>query len=101
MLVTTRSDTNGLASDIGAPLGVAILKELALRIVAEVESLSGSRAPDVASGISIYEETQRYEMALIRCALRLTNGHQRRAAKLLGIKVTTLNSKIKRYDIHL
>jgi len=31
--------------------------------------------------------------------LSQTHGHQRRAARLLGVKATTLNAKIKRYKI--
>jgi DNA-binding NtrC family response regulator len=42
---------------------------------------------------------RRFECDLIRWALARTNGHQRRAARLLNIKVTTLNAKIKRYGI--
>ncbi len=38
---------------------------------------------------------------LIRNALQRTRGNQRRAAKLLGVKVTTLNCKIKRFGIEL
>jgi len=36
---------------------------------------------------------------LIRRALEITGGHQSRAAKLLGMNNTTLNSKIKVYNI--
>jgi DNA-binding NtrC family response regulator len=42
---------------------------------------------------------QRYESELIRQALQRTHGNQRRAAKLLGVKVTTLNCKIRRLGI--
>jgi len=42
---------------------------------------------------------QRYESELIRDALQRTRGNQRRAAKLLGVKVTTLNCKIKRLGL--
>jgi DNA-binding NtrC family response regulator len=42
-----------------------------------------------------------FEAALIRNALVKTGGRQRRAARLLGVKVTTLNTKIKRHNINL
>ena len=42
---------------------------------------------------------KRFEIALIRTALVKTKGNQAQAAVLLGVKHTTLNSKIKRYQI--
>jgi DNA-binding NtrC family response regulator len=42
---------------------------------------------------------RRFETDLIRWALMRTGGHQRRAARMLNLKVTTLNAKIKRYRI--
>jgi DNA-binding NtrC family response regulator len=48
---------------------------------------------------SLSEEVRRLEIDLIRYALRRTGGHQGEAARLLGMKPTTLNSKIKRYHI--
>ena len=47
----------------------------------------------------LQNEVQRYEADLIRSALVKTGGRQRHAARLLGVKVTTLNAKIKKYDI--
>ena len=55
--------------------------------------------PDLARGISFYDEVSRFEIDLIRRALEFTGGHQSRAAKLLGMNNTTLNSKIKAYNI--
>jgi transcriptional regulator with PAS, ATPase and Fis domain len=52
-------------------------------------------------GIQFYEEVQRFEIELIKQALEQTGGHQSRAAKLLGLNTTTLNSKIKSYNIKL
>jgi len=56
---------------------------------------------DIARGISFYDEVSRFEIELIRRALELTGGHQSRAAKLLGMNNTTLNSKIKVYNIRI
>jgi DNA-binding NtrC family response regulator len=50
-------------------------------------------------GIDFYEEVKRYEIALIRKALRLTRGHQKHAASLLKMRPTTLNMKLKLYKI--
>lgn len=49
--------------------------------------------------ISLRDEVQRFEANLIRSALAYTGGRQRRAARLLGMNVSTLNSRIKRYKI--
>jgi DNA-binding NtrC family response regulator len=54
---------------------------------------------DLTRGISFYDEDSRFEIELIRRALEFTSGHQSRAAKLLGMNNTTLNSKIKVYNI--
>jgi DNA-binding NtrC family response regulator len=54
---------------------------------------------DIGRGVNFYEEVKRFEIDLIRRALDQTAGHQSRAARLLGLNATTLNSKIKTYDI--
>ena len=54
---------------------------------------------DISKGIDFYEEVERFEVALITRALEETGGQQRRAARLLGMKATTLNAKIKHYRI--
>ncbi len=54
---------------------------------------------DIGRGISFYDEVSRFEIELIRRALEITGGHQSKAAKLLGMNNTTLNSKIKVYNI--
>jgi len=57
------------------------------------------RSLNVLEGVDFYGEVKRFETGLIRLALDQTHGHQAQAAKLLGIKPTTLNSKIKLYGI--
>jgi DNA-binding NtrC family response regulator len=53
----------------------------------------------IAQGISFYDEVAKFEIRLIRRALEITGGNQSRAARLLGMNTTTLNSKIKAYNI--
>jgi DNA-binding NtrC family response regulator len=56
---------------------------------------------DVSRGVNFYDEVRRFEIDIIRRALDQTGGHQSRAARLLGMNATTLNSKIKTYNIQL
>ena len=69
----------------------------ALKAIAESEGVSTDI--DIARGISFYDEVKKFEIDLIRRALEQTGGHQSRAARLLGLNATTLNSKIKTYNI--
>jgi DNA-binding NtrC family response regulator len=52
-------------------------------------------------GIDLFQEVKGFEINLIKLALKQTHGHQARAAKLLNINPTTLNSKIKLYGIEV
>ena len=94
------------AADAGAQdqatsaLKINTLKELTLALLKEVESLKEAQPPEGGrANVNFSEEVRRFETELIRWALLRTGGHQRRAARLLNIKVTTLNAKIKRYGI--
>ena len=81
-------------------LKINTLKELTLALLKEVESLKEAQPPEGGrANVNFSEEVRRFETELIRWALLRTGGHQRRAARLLNIKVTTLNAKIKRYGI--
>ena len=92
-----------------APDRVQGLVDLALMLLREAETLArdkafteasaSSRSFNIAEGIVFYLEVERFETRLIKLALDHTRGNQSRAAKLLGIKPTTLNSKIKLYGI--
>src|SRR6267142_4791229 len=77
------------------------LRELTFKLLRKVESIGDVHTPDVQSGLDFYDEVSRFEIDLIKRALIQTGGHQRRAARLLNLKVTTLNSKIKHYNIRL
>lgn len=60
------------------------------------------RSPTTENGnhkVKLYDEVRKFEADLIRAALVRTGGNQSRAARLLGVKHTTLNAKIKRYGI--
>ena len=53
----------------------------------------------IPDGGDFYSEVQRFEIGLIEEALKLSNGNRSRAARRLSLKVSTLNSKIKRYGL--
>ncbi|MEZ5346704.1 MAG: helix-turn-helix domain-containing protein [Pyrinomonadaceae bacterium] len=52
-----------------------------------------------SDGIDFYQAKRLYEINLIKQALRATRGHQAKAAKLLKMRTSTLNSFIKRHKI--
>jgi DNA-binding NtrC family response regulator len=99
-------ESNGNSASLEAPPRLSELalnnlnnlREAALTLLREVESLTNNRQ-EPEKRLGLQEEVQRYEIELIRSALQRTRGNQRRAAKLLGVKVTTLNCKIKRFGI--
>lgn len=78
------------------------LKTIALLLLHEIESVQ-KRLVEPAlmtdENRSLSDEVESFEIDMIRQALIKSHGHQRRAAKILGTKVTTLNAKIKRYNI--
>ena len=82
---------------------LSVLSQSLLREVEALKSNTKSESEiieEVREGkIDLEKEVQKYEVELIRCALVRTGGRQRRAAKLLNVKISTLNAKIKRYGI--
>ena len=65
--------------------------------LAEVSSLFANL--NVRSEVNFFEEVRRFEMRLISRALEITGGNQARAARILGLGSTTLNYKIKSYEL--
>lgn len=54
---------------------------------------------DTDGSIDFFEEVRQFEIRLIRRALELAGGNQARAAQLLGLGTTTLNYKVKQYEL--
>jgi len=85
------------------------IREMAGALLEEAESLDHDSALaettatvenlNLESGVDFYEEVKRFEMRLIARALQLTSGNQARAARMLGLGTTTLNYKIKCYEM--
>jgi transcriptional regulator with GAF, ATPase, and Fis domain len=77
------------------------LKEVVLQLLCDLQRVEEVNALNIESGFDFYEEVSRFEIDLIKRALVQTGGNQVRAARLLKLNVTTLNSKIKRHNISL
>jgi DNA-binding NtrC family response regulator len=81
------------------------LREIASAILDETDGLPSLNVENGSGvfkdGFSLAKEVREYERGLIKHALMLTKGNQTRATKILGIKLTTLNSKIKNLNISI
>lgn len=75
------------------------LVELLLRELEFLQQLSAQNGAQTPGPKDLVRETQHYEEQLIRHALMVCGGNQRKAAGMLGVKPNTLNSKMKRYQI--
>ena len=94
-------ETKGAQAGAQAGTGrLEALKVLALALMNEIEALGQIQAQGPVRAITLSEEVRRFETDLIRGALMQTGGRQRRAARLLGMKVSTLHAKMKRYQIN-
>ena len=75
------------------------LRAMVRSLLTELESLRLPVELESEGGLNLDDELKWYEIGLIRAALDKADGSQTRAARMLGVKVTTLNAKIKRYQI--
>ena len=85
------------------------IKEMASALIEEADLLEHENGLAEASAtvenlnlksrVDFFDEVRRFEVRLISRALEVTGGNQARAAKLLGLGTTTLNYKIKAYEI--
>jgi DNA-binding NtrC family response regulator len=83
----------------GRTIGADLLPE-------EIRSGADGARPDVRQildegELSYMDTVARFERELIEETLRRANGVQRRAARILGIRPTTLNEKIKRLGVKI
>ena len=98
-LLTESNSSSETNSETNVDVRLNTLRETVLQLLDEVESLAISRPVDIKRGARFSDEVRQFEVNLIRTALGRTSGSQIRAARLLGLKPTTLNAKIKRYNI--
>jgi Response regulator containing CheY-like receiver, AAA-type ATPase, and DNA-binding domains len=74
---------------------LAMIRELVGSLQSEVETLEMINLPEIDEDFDFYREVARYEKKLIQKALRMCGGSQIKASRLLKLKPTTLNSKMK------
>jgi len=84
---------------LGPTPSVVKLQQLINALHTELESLSGGHSLKINETIDFYSAVISFEIGLIKRALQRTEGHQGRAARLLNLNPSTLNAKIKQYDI--
>jgi len=77
------------------------LKLMARKLLTELEVIDASGVSTTRGKIDFYEEVKRFETELIVQALTHSRGHQLRAAELLNMNPSTLNAKIKQYNIEV
>jgi transcriptional regulator with GAF, ATPase, and Fis domain len=75
------------------------LRKLALGLWHELQIIESMHSIDTAGRIDLHAEVIKFEIGLIQRALLQTGGHQSEAARLLGISLSSLSSKIKRFGI--
>jgi DNA-binding NtrC family response regulator len=85
---------------IKAVPNINILKRLASLIADEVKNIEDEDNLILGENFNLEDYIQKIEINVIRYALEITHNNQVAAARLLGIKPTTLNNKIKRYEIY-
>ena len=93
-----RSDLSSTPRAVPLNAHLENLRELACSLLTELESI-GQLTPKASIPLDLKDAVQRFEIDLISAALERTRGNQSRAARLLGVKHTTLNAKLKRYRI--
>lgn len=101
LAATDRDETNKTDLERALKQSIDAMQTAAfalLRAAGLIESavLSGS-----IRHINFFDEVRRFEISLIQRALREVDFNQARASQILGINKTTLNSKIKQYNIPL
>ena len=85
----------GSAADVSMTHRLQALSVLARALTKRIDALT--REPEPTANLA--HEVQNFESELILSALVETGGRQRAAARLLGMNITTLNRKLRRYRL--
>jgi len=78
---------------------VNMLKRLAKLMMDEVSEIEETGELHLGDGFKLDNYIEQFEINIIRYALQLSGNNQLTASRLLGIKATTLNAKIKRFKL--
>ncbi len=81
------------------PARVAAVIRLTGALATAVEDLALADLPKLDDDAGFYDQVRHFEISLIKRALSRAQGSQVKAARLLKMRVTTLNTKIKSYEI--
>jgi transcriptional regulator with GAF, ATPase, and Fis domain len=95
---STSREAANLLRDEAFESRLSSLRDVALELLNAVDCLKKTSAANDRN-LNLDDEVRKFEAGLIRAALVRTGGNQARAARLLGVKHTTLNAKIKRYQL--
>lgn len=75
------------------------LQKIVLQLEDKIHNFNLSKYSLFEKDFCLANKIRDYEKGLIELALKVSGGSQVKALKLLGVKKSTLNSKIKRYKI--
>jgi DNA-binding NtrC family response regulator len=79
---------------------LSLIKALVTTLHLEIDTLENESEILIKENpIDLCEKVRNFEIKMIKAALLQTGGNQSQAAKLLKIKTSTLNNKIKQYKI--
>ena len=91
------SEAGETTTTLGVKCRVSALRILTATVLKQMESIESRSEPQFE--IDLPSLVREFEAQLIRNVLEMTGGHQRRAARILGLKANTLNNKMRRHDI--
>lgn len=80
---------------------IDLWRKTSATLLSEIKSIVWLDHIELENGIKLDEEVKGFEIKIIKQALDLVGGKQSEAARLLSLNRTTLNEKIRRYNIKL
>lgn len=78
---------------------IANIRNLVSNLDGAIQELESHDLPQLDDQFDFYHEVERFQINLIKSALRVSRGSQVKAAKLLKLKATTLNAKMKLFKL--